>query len=112
MDEALYSAVGSNGIYLVTTEGIVKKFSRESTRGIPVPLWKHPLDGSPQSKLVIGPKALYVATSEGTVYALHPDDGHELWNFKPQHKIKTIGTYKDLLYLASEDGHVIIMNAE
>ena len=43
-------------------------------------MWSRPLDGGTEVPLAVG-KNVYVATKSCSVYALAPDDGHELWKY-------------------------------
>ncbi|KTG09060.1 hypothetical protein AUR64_14760 [Haloprofundus marisrubri] len=52
--------------------------------------WMRSLDAAVHSALSMADGRLYVATHRGTVYALDPEDGTELWKFPGQHTFNSL----------------------
>jgi outer membrane protein assembly factor BamB len=112
LDEAAFAAADAQAVYSVTRDGKVRKYPAERQQAAPEPLWTRTLDGPPVLPLALGPRAIYCATSFGKVYALNPQDGSVLWDYRPEKKPTQISVYGQYVYLATEDGRVLILNAE
>ena len=78
-------AIGSNGFLYVgvsgnATAGVVYALDHNSG----VIQWVRPVDGEIPSSPVLYGEMLYIATKQGTLYALHSDTGNVTWSFQPQ----------------------------
>ena len=78
-------AIGSNGFLYVGVSGNVTAgvvYALDHNDG--VIQWVRPVDGEIPSSPVLYGEMLYIATKQGTLYALHADTGKVQWSFKPQ----------------------------
>jgi hypothetical protein len=111
-DETICAATDQKTVYSISRDGIVRKYTTDRQQSPPAPVWTKALDGAPELQLVIGAKAIYCMTAFGKVYALKPDDGSVLWDYRPEKKPSLLSVHGDYVYLATDDGRVLILNAE
>ena len=111
LDEVSDAAVGGDGIYVITREGVVLKYPRGKCAGKPAALWRKPLDGATEMPLCAG-QNVYAVSTYNTLYALSAGDGTELWKFKvegvPTHLVED----GKLLYVATKEGRLLILATE
>ena len=111
LEEAFAATVRKNGVYVLTREGRVSKYSAERSSGKPPQVWQRRLDG-PSEIPMAADKAIYIACSSGHLYALSMDDGREVWDYRMDGKPLYLQVYGNYLYVATTDGHLIILSTE
>jgi hypothetical protein len=110
-DEVTGGLGGSNCVFLNFREGLLRKYEAVEAGAVPAALWERPLDGPVELPLVLG-KLLYAATTFGTVYAIAPEDGRVIWEYRAEKKPGQLALYGKYLYLATQAGQVLVLNAE
>ncbi|HEY3322382.1 MAG TPA: PQQ-binding-like beta-propeller repeat protein [Planctomycetota bacterium] len=115
LEEAIATLVAPDSIYVATRDGVISKYSRDRNAGRPALIWKRPLDGSIEMPMFLG-KNLYAVSHFGTLYAISVEDGHSYWQYPvegaEQGRAPTsVMELNDVLYIATQDGRLIIMNA-
>jgi outer membrane protein assembly factor BamB len=111
LDEASHAAVSNDGVYVVTREGVLRKYPPDRTPVKPAPLWRKSLDNGTDVPLVVG-KSIYVVSTFGTLYALSPDDGHELWKQKIEGTATQLVEHGNVLYVSTKEGRLILLSTE
>jgi outer membrane protein assembly factor BamB len=109
-DEMLCVTADDSHFYVFTREGVIRKYLRNREMD-PTSIWQRPLDGAAELPLVLN-KYLYAVTNFGTLYALAPEDGQVMWEYRPERKPTQMSVSLPYVYLTSEDGTVLILNAE
>ena len=107
LEAATHAAVASDGIYTLSREGVLRKFHRDKRSA----LWNRPLDSGAEAPLAIG-KNVYAVSTFGTLYALAPSDGHELWKYKVEGTATFMVEHGNVLYVATKEGRLWIMATE
>jgi len=111
LDEASHATVAGEGIYVLTRDGLLRRFPRDKRTDKPPALWSRPLDGGAVAPPAVG-QNVYVATQAGTLYALDPGDGHEKWKYKLKGTATHLLEHGNVLYVATKEGQLLILATE
>ncbi|MBI3829125.1 MAG: PQQ-binding-like beta-propeller repeat protein [Planctomycetes bacterium] len=110
-ERAVAASVGSKGIYVLTRDGMLRRFSRGPAVGNPKADWEKPLDDMGPALDENG-RTVFVGTNSQQVYALSADTGKELWRYKCSGRPLSVCVLGKYVYVATSDAKLVILGAE
>lgn len=106
MDENFSSVTSAEGVFFITSQGRISKFSRDGKFK-----WQKTLEGPSDISMVLG-KSLFAVSNFGKVYAKSLEDGHDLWTYRTEKVPSHLSLFGNNLYLATQVGRMFILNTE
>lgn len=110
-ERAISACVGSKGIYVLTRDGMLRRYPRAPAMGGPKADWEKPLDDMGPTLDENG-QTVYVGTNSGHLYALSADTGKELWRYKCSGRPVSVCVLGKYVYVATSDAKLVILSAE
>jgi hypothetical protein len=118
-DKAKFAAVNGDSIYVVTIDGNVYLYNREAIGNKPKQQKIRNITEDPSDVPILATKkAIFIvlkenpSTKEHKITALSPDDLHELWFYRTEHKPSAISFHENMLYIGTEDGTLLILSTD